>query len=80
MRRKYLKQSLLCYAKIPTTTTSIIKVRVSANLIASNLSAKPDALANLHKGMLTNHTGNKQPGVERKGGENVSRIRAGTLK
>lgn len=60
MRRKYLKQRLLCYAKIPTTTTSVIKVRVSANLIASNLSAKPDALANLHKGMLTNHTGNKR--------------------
>lgn len=39
--------------------TAIIKVRVSPNLIANNLAAKPGELANLHKGTLTNRVGNK---------------------
>lgn len=41
------------HGKSTTMPTKIIKVRVSPYLIASNLAAK---LANLHKGMLTNHT------------------------
>lgn len=44
MRKGYLKVSL---AKDPTMTTEITKERVSPNLIASNLTAKPDELADL---------------------------------
>lgn len=56
----------------------IIKVRVSPNLIASNLAATPDELANLHKGMLTNHAGNKQLVFKERERANVSSNKAGT--
>ncbi|KAM6075442.1 cytochrome c oxidase assembly factor 8 isoform 2-T2 [Chlamydotis macqueenii] len=59
MRRRYLK-NLLHHGKNPAVTTKIIKQRVSPNLIASNRVAKPDELANLHKGMLTSRIGSKQ--------------------
>lgn len=64
--------------KNPTMTTQVIKVRVSPNLIASNLAAKPDELANLHRGMLTNHTGNKQLLFKEREGDNVSSNAADT--
>lgn len=56
----------------------IIKVRVSPNLIASNLAAKPDELANLHKGMSTNQVGNKQLVFKEREGDNVSSNKAST--
>lgn len=64
--------------KNPTMTTQVIKVGVSPNLIASNLAAKPDELANLHRGMLKNHTGNKQLFFKEREGDNVSSNAADT--
>lgn len=52
--------------------------QVSPNVIASNLAAKPDELANLHRGMLTNHTGNKQLLFKEREGDNVSSNAADT--
>lgn len=44
MRKGYIKVS---FAKDPTMTTEITKERISPNLIASNLAAKRDELADL---------------------------------